>query len=66
MVVVNKKNFQWILRLLDGDRELSVEERILYARSMAMTPDERWQAHENFLRSHGLLTRSQRKAYGFK
>ena len=31
-----------------------------------MTPDERWRTHEQFLRSHGLFTRSGRKAFGFK
>ena len=33
---------------------------------LAATPDERWQFHENFLRSHGLFTRSDRKRYGFR
>lgn len=46
--------------------ELSEHERILFARSLAATPDERWRMHQNFLRSHGLYTRSQRKAFGFK
>ncbi len=31
-----------------------------------MTPDERWNAHENFLKSHGLFTRSERRAFGYK
>lgn len=43
---------------------LSEDERVLYAWSLAATPDERWQQHENFLRSHGLFTRSGRKRYG--
>jgi hypothetical protein len=30
------------------------------------TPDERWQMNVNFLRSHGLYTRSERQAFGFK
>ena len=47
-------------------RGLSEDEKILFARSLAATPDERWRMHENFLRSHGLFTRSARKAYGFK
>ena len=45
---------------------LSEAEQFLFARSLAATPDERWQLHENFLRSHGLFTRSARKRYGFK
>ena len=43
---------------------LSEDERYLYAWSLAATPDERWRRHENFLRSHGLFTRSGRKKYG--
>ena len=43
---------------------LSEHERVLYAWSLAATPDERWQRHESFLRSHGLFTRSGRKKYG--
>ena len=55
-----------VLRKLRGVRGLSEEEKYLYARSLAATPDERWQMHENFLRSHDLYTRSGRKRYGFK
>jgi hypothetical protein len=40
--------------------------RYLFARSLAATPDERWQLHENFLRSHDLYTRCARRRYGFK
>lgn len=45
---------------------LSEHERILFARSLAASPDERWQMHENFLRSHDLFTRSSRRKFGFK
>jgi len=45
---------------------LSEHEIILFARSLAATPDERWRMHENFLRSLNLYTHSARKAYGFK
>jgi hypothetical protein len=55
-----------ILWLLKDVKGLSEEERILFARSLSATPDERWRMHESFLRSHGLFTRSSRKAYGFK
>ena len=44
---------------------LSVAERWLIARSLVSTPDERWALHEGFLRSHGLFTRSERRAFGF-
>jgi hypothetical protein len=46
-------------------RGLSEHEKLLFARSLAATPDERWRFHENFLRSHDLYTRSSRKKYGF-
>ncbi|HMO64258.1 MAG TPA: hypothetical protein PKE47_03360 [Verrucomicrobiota bacterium] len=55
-----------MLRRIKGVRGMDGDERYLIARSLAATPDERWQMHENFLRSHGLFTRSQRRAFGFK
>jgi len=55
-----------VLKRLRGIRGLSEDEQILFARSLATTPDERWRLHENYLRSLGLFTRSSRKAYGFK
>jgi len=55
-----------VLKQLRGIRGLSEDEQILFARSLATTPDERWRLHENYLRSLGLFTRSSRKAYGFK
>lgn len=55
-----------VLERLKSVRGLSEDEKILFARSLAATPDERWRMHENFLRSHGLFTRSARKAFGFK
>lgn len=45
---------------------LSEDEKQLFARSLAATPDERWRMHENFLRSYGLFKRSSRKKFGFK
>jgi hypothetical protein len=55
-----------MLAKLRDERGLSEHEKILWARSLAATPDERWQMHQNFLRSLDLFTRSQRKKYGFK
>jgi hypothetical protein len=64
---VSKKKVQTIRKRLDRlDIGLSEEEKILFARSLAATPDERWRMHENFLRSLNLSTHSARKAYGFK
>ncbi len=45
---------------------LDESERILYARSLAATPDERWRMSQEFLRSHGLSKLSERKEFGFK
>jgi len=45
---------------------LSEHERLLFEKFLAATPDERWQLHETFLRSHDLFTRSSRRKYGFK
>lgn len=58
--------YERILRKLEKETSLSEHERFLFARSLAATPDQRWQMHENFLRSHGLFTRSERKKFGFK
>ena len=55
-----------VLRKIRAVRGLSEAEKLLFARSLAATPDERWRLHENFLRSHDLYTRSARKKYGFK
>lgn len=63
---MNQKKFDAEFRRLGKFPDLSPDERILFAMSLSATPDERWERHENFLRSHGLLTRSARKAYGFK
>jgi hypothetical protein len=52
-------------RLLKKAPDLSEQERILFTRSRSATPDERWAMHQAHLRSLGLLTRSQRKAFGF-
>lgn len=61
-----EKKIARVLRKICGVRGLSEDEKILFARSLAASPDERWRMHENFLRSHDLFTRSSRKKYGFK
>lgn len=55
-----------VLKKLEGMRGLSLEERILFARSLAATPDERWRLHENFLRLHTFSVHSRRKAFKLK
>jgi len=61
-----EKKIRRILRRIQDVPGLSEDEKHLFARSLAATPDERWRMHENFLRSHDLFTRSSRKKYGFK
>ncbi len=58
--------WQSVFKKLKKVRGLSEHERILFARSLAATPDERWQMHETFLRSHGLYKHSQRRTFGFR
>ena len=45
-------------------RGLSEDEKYLFARSLAATPDERWRLHQNFLRSLGLSKRSMQRRFG--
>jgi hypothetical protein len=44
-------------------RGLDEHEKILYARSLAATPDERWHMNETYLRSFGLWGRSALKKF---
>jgi len=61
-----EKKIARVFRKIRNVPGLSEDEKHLFARSLAATPDERWALHENFLRSHNLFTRSARKKYGFK
>ncbi len=60
------KDWKKVYRKIRGMRGLSDEEKIMIARSLSATPDERWQMHENFLHSHGLFSHWERKASGIK
>ena len=44
---------------------LDEAERLLYARSLLATPEERWQMHETYLRSLNLFSYFERKKSGF-
>ena len=55
-----------IMKRLEKLPHLGEHERLLIARSLAATPDERWRMSQQFLRSLGLSRRSDRKKYGFK
>jgi len=52
-----QKKVARMLKKLRHVRGLSEDEKYLFARSLAATPDERWRLHEMFLRSHDLYTR---------
>ena len=55
-----------VLKRLATVHRLSEAEKLLFARSLAASPDERWHLHVSFLRSHDLYKRSARRKYGFK
>ena len=59
-----EKKVARVLKKISRVRGLSADEKYLYARSLAATPDERWQMHQNFLRSLGLSKRSVQKKFG--
>jgi hypothetical protein len=64
--VPKKKRVERIFERIKSVRGLSLDEKWLFATTLAATPNERWRMHESFLRSHGLYTRSERRKYGFK
>jgi hypothetical protein len=55
------KDWKKVYRRIRGVPGFDEHEKILYARSLAATPDERWQMNVTFLRSLGLWGRSGRK-----
>jgi hypothetical protein len=59
------KDWPRVYRKLKRMRGLDEHEKVLYARSIAATPDERWQMNVTFLRSLGLWRLSDRKKFGF-
>jgi hypothetical protein len=63
---VNRRAYGIARKLEKISPHLSEHERILIARSLAATPDERWDVNQKFLRSVGLSTLSERKKFGFK
>ena len=57
------KDWPKVYRKLKRMRGLDEHEKVLYARSLAASPDERWQANVTFLRSLGLWGRSALKKF---
>ena len=58
------KDWPKVYHRIRNVRGFDEHEKILYARSLAATPDERWQMNVTFLRSLGLWGRSARKKSG--
>ena len=58
------KQFERILALIQDVPDLDEHERILFARSLAATPTQRWQIHNNMLRSFVFSSPSVRKRFG--
>ncbi len=50
-----------MLRQLRRVTEMNEHEAILFARSLAATPDQRWQMNVNFLRSLGFSSLSAKR-----
>ena len=57
------KDWPKIYQRIKHVRGLDKHEKILYARTLAATPDERWQMNETYLRSFGLWGRSALKKF---
>ena len=57
------KDWPKMYRKLSQIRGWDEHEKVLYARSLAATPDERWELNVTFLRSLGLWGRSALKKF---
>lgn len=58
------RKFERILTLIQDVPGLDEHECILFARSLAATPTQRWQIHNNILRSLVFSSPSVRKRFG--
>ena len=63
MKTTSLKDWRRVYQRIKNVRGLDEHEKVLYARSLAATPDERWQMNETFLRSFGLWGRSGLKTF---
>jgi len=57
------KDWPKVYQKIKRVRGLDEHEKVLFARSLAATPDERWRMNETFLRSFGLWGRSGLKKF---
>ena len=58
------KDWRKVYQKLKRVRGLDEHEKVLFARSLAATPDERWRMNETYLRSFDLWGRSALKKFG--
>ncbi len=63
MKATSLKDWEKVYRRIKHVRGLDEHGKILYARSLAATPEERWQMNETYLRSFGLWGRSALKKF---
>ena len=57
------KDWPKVYARIKNVRGFDEHEKVLYARSLAATPDERWRMNETYLRSFGLWGRSALKTF---
>jgi hypothetical protein len=58
------KDWEKVYERIKGMSELDEHEKVLFARSMAATPEERWNLNVTSLKSLGLWGRSALKKFG--
>ena len=63
MKTTSLKDWRKVYARIKHVRGLDEHGKILYARSLAATPDERWRMNETYLRSFGLWGRSALKKF---
>ena len=63
MKATSLKDWRKVFNRIQWVRGLDEHEKVLYARSLAATPEERWRMNETYLRSLGLWGRSALKKF---
>ncbi len=60
------KDWRKVFERIKHVRGLDEHDKVLYARSLAATPDERWRMNETYLKSLGLWGRSGLRKFASK
>lgn len=63
--MVVQKKMAAVLRKMPRVKGISDDERVLWARFLSATPDERWRLHQAALGSVGSFMRSAKKKFPF-